>query len=178
MIDPVTYDWSKFEIVFYYDQPRATVFQAWATSSGLQSFFIDHASFESDEGRKRETDEQARPGDAYVWQWRQPHSLEGTVLEVIPDRLLSMTFGSMSVTLRFADAGAQTELHLSQTGISDTADGQVLGHLNCRCCWIFFLTNLKSVLESGRDLRDRDPARVSSMEVGFRSLIGDEGTAT
>jgi uncharacterized protein YndB with AHSA1/START domain len=154
------------------------VFQAWATSSGLQSFFIDHASFESDEGRKRETDEQARPGDAYVWQWRQPHSLEGTVLEVIPDRLLSMTFGSMSVTLRFADAGAQTELHLSQTGISDTADGQVLGHLNCRCCWIFFLTNLKSVLESGRDLRDRDPARVSSMEVGFRSLIGDEGTAT
>ena len=104
MIDPVTYDWSKFEIVFYYDQPRATVFQAWATSSGLQSFFIDHASFESDEGRKRETDEQARPGDAYVWQWRQPHSLEGTVLEVIPDRLLSMTFGSMSVTLRFADA--------------------------------------------------------------------------
>ena len=42
MIDPVTYDWSKFEIVFYYDQPKETVFRAWATSSGLESFFIEH----------------------------------------------------------------------------------------------------------------------------------------
>ena len=84
----------------------------------------------------------------------------------------------MTVTLRFADAGAQTELHLTQTGISDTPDGHVFGHLNCRSCWIFFLTNLKSVLESGPDLRDQDPARVSSMEVGFRPLIGGAGTKT
>ncbi|UCC14255.1 MAG: SRPBCC domain-containing protein [Gammaproteobacteria bacterium] len=178
MIDPEAYDWSRFEIVFYYDQPRERVFRAWATSSGLESFFIEHASFESDQGRMREVDEQTQAGDAYLWEWRQPHTLEGTVLEVIPDALLSVTFGSMTVTLRFADAGAQTELHLTQTGISDTPDGHVFGHLNCRSCWIFFLTNLKSVLQSGPDLRDQDPARVSSMEVGFRPLIGSAGTKT
>jgi hypothetical protein len=31
-------------------------------------------------------------------------------------------------------------------------------------------TNLKSVLESKRDLRVTDPSRVSSMEVGFEPL--------
>jgi len=46
--------------------------------------------------------------------------------------------------------------------------GRVWGHLNCRSCWIFFMTNLTSVLEAGRDLRHVNPAVVSSMEVGFR----------
>ncbi|MHC4505510.1 MAG: hypothetical protein ACYTFI_19570 [Planctomycetota bacterium] len=60
-----------------------------------------------------------------------------------------------------------TELRLIQTGIPNTPEGRVFGHLNCRSCWIFFLTNLKSVLDGGRDLRDPDPDKVSSMEVGF-----------
>ena len=167
MIDPETYDWSRFEIVFYYDQPVDAVFRAWATPSGLESFFIENASFFTGQGRQRSADEQIETGDAYRWRWRQPHALEGTVLEVLPDRLISLTFGSMSVTLRFTTAGDQTEVHLLQTGISDTADGQVFGHLNCRSCWIFFMTNLKCVLSTGVDLRDENPSRVSSMEVGF-----------
>jgi hypothetical protein len=80
------------------------------------------------------------------------------------------TFGSLRVSVRFAAVDGQTELHLVQTGIPDSPDGRVFGHLNCRSCWIFFLTNLKAVLDAGTDLRDQNPARVSSMEVGFAPL--------
>jgi hypothetical protein len=80
----------------------------------------------------------------------------------------------MNVEIRFTQIDGKTELHLVQTGIPDSADGRVFGHLNCRSCWIFFLTNLKAVLDTGTDLRDTDPARVSSMEVGF-APINDTG---
>ena len=64
----------------------------------------------------------------------------------------------------------QTEVQLDQTMIPATPEGQVFGHLNCRSCWIFFLTNLSSVLDHGKDLRDENSNIVASMEVGYLPL--------
>jgi uncharacterized protein YndB with AHSA1/START domain len=167
MIDSDSYDWSRFDIVFYYDQPPDQVFRAWTTPAGLTSFFIDRAVFTDPDGRERGPDEHAAAGDRYRWDWRHPYWLEGEITAVIPGSEMSFTFGSMLVSIRFAAIDDKTELHLVQTGIPDSPDGRVFGHLNCRSCWIFFLTNLQSVLTTGKDLRDQDPARASSMEVGF-----------
>ncbi len=177
MIDPDSYDWTRFDIVFYYDQPPAEVFRAWSTARGLTSFFVETAAFVSPDGVERDPDERACGGDRYRWDWRHPYWLEGEITGVEENRELAFTFGSMAVSIRLADVAGRTELCLLQTGIPDSADGRVFGHLNCRSCWIFFLTNLKSVLGSGIDLRDEDPARVSSMEVGFAPLAGMEQEA-
>lgn len=174
MIDPESYDWSRFDIVFYYDRPPAEVFRAWSTSEGLTSFFVETAAFVSPDGVERQSKEFARVGDRYRWDWRHPYWLEGEVTGVEENRELAFTFGSMGVTIRLAEIDGQTELYLLQTGIPDSADGRVFGQLNCRSCWVFFLTNLKSVLGGGADLRDLDPARASSMEVGFAPLGTEE----
>ena len=42
--------------------------------------------------------------------------------------------------LGLADIDGQTELCLLQTGIPDSADGRVFGHLNCRSCWVWAAT--------------------------------------
>lgn len=175
MIDPEAYDWSRFDIVFYYDQSPSEVFRTWATPSGLTSFFIDRAVFTGPDGNERSPDEVVSAGDRYRWDWRHPYWLEGEITRVVPAREISFTFGSMRVSVRFADVDGKTELVLVQTGIPDSPDGRVFGHLNCRSCWIFFLTNLKSVLDTGTDLRDQDPGRASSMEVGFAPVadLGD-----
>ncbi len=81
---------------------------------------------------------------------------------------LAFSFGaSMQVNIQFLDTGSGIRVHLHQSDIPATEEGRVIGHLNCRCCWIFFMTNLVSILSNGTDLRDLDEARVSSMEVGF-----------
>ncbi len=165
-----TYDWTKFDIVFYYNQSIEEVFRFWATSSGLEEFFIEKASYESADRIKRSSKEIAQRGDKYYWKWRHSFSIEGEVLNVINNEEFSFTFGSMKVAIHFGIVGNQTELYLVQTEIPGTEDGKVMGHLNCRSCWIFFLSNLKSILETGQDLRDLDPERVSSMEVGFIPL--------
>jgi uncharacterized protein YndB with AHSA1/START domain len=174
MIDPESYDWSRFDIVFYYDRPVFEVFRAWSTAEGLTSFFVETAAFVSPDGVERRSDECAGIGDRYRWDWRHPYWLEGEVTGVEENRQLAFTFGSMAVSIRLAEIDGQTELCLRQTGIPDSADGRVFGHLNCRSCWVFFLTNLKSVLGGGADLRDQDPGRVSSMEVGFAPLGMEE----
>ena len=170
MIDPESYDWSRFDIVFYYDQAPEEVFRAWTTPAGLTSFFIDRATFTGPDGAERAGQETTVAGDRYRWDWRHPYWLEGDVTRVVADQELGFTFGSMQVSVHFAAVEGKTELHLVQSGIPDSPDGRVFGHLNCRSCWIFFLTNLKSVLDTGTDLRDDDPGRVSSMEVGFASV--------
>jgi uncharacterized protein YndB with AHSA1/START domain len=170
MIDPERYDWSRLEIVFYYDESVGDVFRAWTSSEGLEAFFVERARFTSPDGIERAPADTVETGDEYAWAWRQALELQGRVTGVVEDREVSFTFGAMNVSVFFAAAGRQTELHLVQSDIPDTPEGRVFGHLNCRSCWIFFLTNLTSVLGGGPDLRDADPARVSSMEVGFVPL--------
>ena len=126
------YDWSRFEIVFYYDAPIERVFRAWATGGGLASFFIERAVFRDADGAERQSDEPVRVGDRYRWEWRQPFAAEGEVLDVIENRHVTYTFGEMRFSVSFAAMDGQTELHLAQTDIPDTADGLVMGHLNCR----------------------------------------------
>ena len=170
MIDAQTYDWSRFEIVEYYDAPIEAVFGAWATAAGLESFFIQSAHIETPDGRVRASREVAQSGDRYRWEWRHPASLEGEITSVVENEAVSFTFGNMKVAIRFASVGDRTEVHLVQTGIADTPEGRVMGHLNCRSCWVFFLVNLKSVLGAKLDLRDVNPDRASAIEVGFVPL--------
>jgi hypothetical protein len=47
--------------------------------------------------------------------------------------------------------------------------------MNCRICWVFFLTNLKSVLSTGADLRHENPGRANAHEGGFRLPAEEQG---
>ena len=172
MTDAADYDWSTFSIVLYYDRPIDEVFRSWTTGRGLESFFVAEARFRSADGIERAADEVVQKGDRFRWHWRHPFVLEGAVTNVVPNRKFSFSFGSMAVSVMFSRTDSQTEIHLVQSEIPETAEGRVMGHLNCRSCWIFFLVNLKSVLETDRDLRDSRPDRVSSVEVGFEPLSG------
>jgi uncharacterized protein YndB with AHSA1/START domain len=166
------YDWTRFQVIYYYSAPIELVFKAWTTARGLESFFLEKATFTSDSGAERAADETAQANDRYVWEWRHGHALDGVIYNVVPDRSMAFTFGGMEAEVRLAEVGDQTEVVVRQWSIPNNDEGRASGHLNCRSCWIFFLTNLQSVLEHGKDLRNDDPERVSSMEIGFQPLSG------
>jgi uncharacterized protein YndB with AHSA1/START domain len=163
-----SYDWTQFSTTFFYPVDIRTAFQAWATPAGLESFFIESAAVMSAAGTPRRPDESMETGDHYVWTWRHGLTLEGSVVEATPDNSLAFTFGSMRCDVAFTSVEPETtRVDLQQTDIPETAEGRVMGHLNCRSCWIFFMTNLSSIFVTGVDLRAADPSRVSSMEVTF-----------
>jgi uncharacterized protein YndB with AHSA1/START domain len=169
-MNPEEYDWTEFSITFYYPVPVDVAYACWATSAGLESFFIDDAAFRDAGGRRRKPDELVTAGDRYHWSWRHDFRVEGEIRSAEEDSFVEFTFGSMLCRVTFEPAaGSTAKVHLRQSAISRDAAGQVMGHLNCRSCWVFFMTNLKSVLLTGTDLRDAESDRVSSMEVGFQA---------
>ncbi|MBT7608911.1 MAG: SRPBCC domain-containing protein [Bacteriovoracaceae bacterium] len=154
------YDWSQFIITFYYPVSVEKLFETWTTANGLESFFIEECKF----GSKRKN-EIAEKGDSYNFQWRHDFNVSGEVLEVEKNKYFSYTFGSMKVSIKFEKTENGSMCFIHQENI--TEDNKMMGHLNCRSCWIFFMTNLKSVYMTATDLRDENPEIVSSMEVEF-----------
>jgi uncharacterized protein YndB with AHSA1/START domain len=169
------YDWTRFEINFYYDESPDTVRARWVTSGGLESFFLGSAEHFGPDGRKRGPDESVAPGDRYRWTWRHGHSVEGRYLEPADPAALAFTFGPMRVDVRLFPVREGSRLVLEQTSIEDSEQGRMFGHMNCRICWVFFLTNLKSVLSTGADLRHENPGRANAHEVGFRLPAEEQG---
>ena len=165
---PEAYDWTAFDLYFYYHAPLDEVWRAWSTIGGLCRFFIETCSATRADGTPLGPDDPFEPGTRYDWKWRHGYPAKGEFTSVEAKRALSLTFGGMKVRIELLDTGSAVRVHLRQYEIPTSEEDRVMNHMNCRSCWIFFMTNLVSVLQSGRDLRDADPKRVSSMEVGFR----------
>lgn len=161
------FKWDEFEISYYYPFPVNKVFDAWSNGRGLKKFFIESIKITDigNSSRIRADDENAKTGDKYAWKWRHGYELEGEFIAVSENKEVALSFGSMKVSVSFSQIGDITLLKLKQTGIPITEEGKIFSHMNCRICWTFFLTNLKSVLMTGTDLRDTDPNRASSFEI-------------
>lgn len=163
-----TYDWSQFHVRMYYLAPLETVFRCFSTAAGLESFFIRKAVLTAPDGTRRGPEEPFQGGDTYHWTYVHDFAHGGEILEVEPDRLVRFTFGTMEVAVRFRDVGEATEVDLHQTNCATEDPDRAWQHVNCRSCWIYFLTNLRSVLGGGRDLRDHEhPSWNDSVSIGF-----------
>ena len=178
MVDATQYDWTQFDLYHYYPAPLEKVWHAWATPEGLCSFFVETCTGFDTEGNAHTPQSAFVPGGSYKWKWRHDFAGEGSIFTVEPMSHLAFSFGAaMRVDVHLQDVGSSVRVHLHQSQIPDSEEGHVIGHMNCRSCWIFFMTNLVSVLQNGIDLRHEDPTRVSSMEVGFTPPAHDQKEA-
>jgi hypothetical protein len=68
---------------------------------------------------------------------------------------MGFTFGpGVRVLVELETDEGQTRIRLSQEGMAQSEAGRQL-FIDCYGGWTFYLTNLKSVLEGGLDLRER-----------------------
>lgn len=162
------YSWEEFKIYMYYRTTAEELFSAWATASGLESFFIKEALFQSIEDEVRSKNEIVDVGDKYKWLFHHQFEVEGRVLAVEPYERFSFTFGKMIVDVKLKRKDDLIELELIQSKIpTDTDTDRAWSHMNCRSCWIYFLMNLKSVLQYGNDLRENEPELSDCVGIGF-----------
>lgn len=163
-----SYDWSQFHVRMYYLAPLSEVFRYFSTASGLASFFIFDARHQSADGTPRAADEVVQSGDSYRWTYVHDFAHDGTYTRVEPERLVQFTFGSMMVNIWFREVDGATEVDLHQTNCAIEDPARAWQHVNCRSCWIYFMTNLRSVLAGGPDIRDHQhPEWNDSVSIGF-----------
>jgi uncharacterized protein YndB with AHSA1/START domain len=152
-------NWSRFKITADFNTDARTIYQAWTTPDGLESWFLRKANFYAIAGRLRESHESILKEDVYEWYWHgyDDSTMEkGEVLEVNSIDFLKFTFsGGSVVSISLESRNGITILELTQENIPQENDPLKNLLVQCQVGWTFYLANLKSIVEGGIDLRNK-----------------------
>lgn len=152
-------DWTKFTIKADFNTDARSIYQAWTTPEGLESWFLRKANFYSIVGRLREPHETISKEDTYEWYWHgfDDSAVEkGQVLEVNSIDSLKFSFsGNSIVTVSIESKNGLTIVELTQENIPQESDPSKNLFVQCQIGWTFYLANLKSIIEGGIDLRNK-----------------------
>jgi Activator of Hsp90 ATPase homolog 1-like protein len=161
----ITSEWSSFTLRVPVSSTVQKIYDCWATQQGLESWFLRKAEFTKPDGSKRIMNEHIQIGDVYEWLWFGYGDDVVERREVIEangkDRFQFVFSGGCIVTVSIKQESSETICELEQTNIPLDQDPKMNLCLNCSSGWTFYLTNLKSVIEGGLDLRNKNDKLVS-----------------
>jgi len=155
-----TYDWSSFIVRININAPITGLYKAWATRSGMEKWFLRISEYKKADGKIRQENELIQKGDTYQWRWYGwPDDMteEGTILDCNGKDFLKFSFGkagNCSITIK--EEMGENIVELLQENIPTDEHGMQYWHLGCKTGWTFYLANLKSILEGGKDLRNKN----------------------
>ncbi len=151
--------WSQFKLRVNVNTSVEKAFQSWVTRSQLESWFLRKAIFRDVSGRERDLNEVVQAGDTYEWYWHgYPDSVveKGKVLMTNGKNIFSFTFSmGCPVTISTYQESDETIVELIESDLPTDESTALKHYVGDSRGWIFYLTNLKSVLEGGKDLRNK-----------------------
>lgn len=157
----MSYTWKQFTRRIPIKAPAKAIYEAWTTQQGLESWFLRLSQFTKPDGSIRPKNSQAETGDIYKWLW---HGYDDSVVEEKKILLangwdqLSFSFsGDCIVTVSIRQEEGENILELVQDMPQEDNREQQYFFVECGKGWTFYLANLKSVLEGGLDLRNKNP---------------------
>ena len=152
------FDWTQFSKRIFINTDLNSVYNAWTKSGELEKWFLSKATFQSIDGKEILPIENIDSESTYKWNWfAQNHFEEGTVNLANGVDYIEFTFaGNCKVQVRLSIEENQTLVELTQTEIPLDDSSKENIRLGCAFGWTFYLLNLKSVLEGGLDLRNKD----------------------
>lgn len=154
------YNWTHFTKRVTIRADADTIFRAWTTQAGLESWFLRLAEFKGPDGVHREGHEEILQGDNYRWLW---HGYDDSTAEcgelLMTNRKDEMQFtfsGGCIVKVTIKEEDGETICELSQTMPMNDEVQQQHFFIECGTGWTFYMANLKSTLEGGVDLRNKN----------------------
>jgi uncharacterized protein YndB with AHSA1/START domain len=155
----MTSNWSEFKLRVNINSPIETVYRHWATAAGLESWFLRKAVFTTTDGQQRDGQSFLQPGDQYEWVWHgYPDSVneKGKILQANARNVFGFTFSlGCPVTITITSECNETIVQLVESNLPADESTLFKHYVGDSRGWIFYLANLKSVLEGGLDLRNR-----------------------
>ena len=154
------YDWSKFYVRININATPQKIYDYWTTQENLEKWFLRDAEFIKPDRTVRNRKNKIRKGDSYRWMWHgySDKVVEGgKILKANGTNLLQFTFaGDCIVTVKIKSEKRENILELKQENIPTDNKSRINYHLGCKTGWTFYMANLKSVLQGGIDLRNKN----------------------
>lgn len=159
-----THDWTRFTKRININATPQDIYNAWTTRNHIENWFVRFSEFTSKSETLRQCEEAIHTGDTYKWMWHgYPDSVieDGKILEANGSDKISFTFSGppaspMVVTVKISEEESQSIVSLTQENIPVDDKGRMSFHVGCGEGWTFYLSNLKSILEGGIDLRNKN----------------------
>jgi len=158
------YDWTSFTKRVNIKANIADVYSLCATPAGLEKWFLRLAEFTKPNGTILSANDVINTGQNFRWLWYGwPDSMEekGQILEANGTDGMKFTFGQegaedMVCTFKIYTEQNETIFEIMQENIPTDEKGKCYYHIGCITGWTFFMANMKSVLENGYDLRNKN----------------------
>lgn len=154
--------WDQFHCRIPINVTSRAIYQKWATQEGLESWFLRMAEFTDHRGEIRSSDDYIKEGDLFHWLWHgysDEHAEKRSILAANGTDTIAFGFSDdTKVEVKIYREEGMTIVDLHQTGIKFTESPKDNLHVQCSIGWTFYLANLKSILEGGIDLRNKNVA--------------------
>lgn len=153
-------DFSQFKLRVNIKTSIENAYRAWTTAAGLKAWFLGGLVFSDESGIQRPDDSPAQVNDSYTCYSANKPGLvliTGKVLKVNGKDVFSFTFSKgCPVTITIYSEQNETIVELIESNLPTDEETIKRHYVGDSKGWIFYLTNLKSVLEGGLDLRNRN----------------------
>jgi len=151
------HDWSQFSKRISIKASKEEILNAWTLQANLEKWFLSSAVFNNQKKEQKCSTDQIAAGDTYKWMWHGSDDIaEGDVLELDEQDHLKFTFLGCDVDVVVTVEDGEQVVELTQSKIPLDEDSRMSLYAGCSRGWTFYLTNLKSILEGGIDLRNRN----------------------
>jgi uncharacterized protein YndB with AHSA1/START domain len=156
----MAYNWKQFTKRVPIKASAKAIYDAWTTQQGLESWFLRLAQFTKTANTPRPRNSPIEKGDRFKWLWFGHDDTEVEEREILLangwDQLQFSFSGGCIVTVTVKQQDGEAICELVQDMPMDDETGQQYFFIECGKGWGFYLTNLKSVLEGGLDLRNKN----------------------
>ena len=152
------FNWSQFTKRIQIKSDLATIYNSWAKSAELEKWFLSKAVYFDSNGKNISATENVSADCKYEWNWFAQNYFEsGKVITANGTDLFEFTFaGECKVQVKLSEVKNYVLVEITQKEIPLDNNSKQNIRLGCAFGWTFYLINLKSVLEGGLDLRNKD----------------------
>ncbi|MFM9945952.1 MAG: SRPBCC domain-containing protein [Bacteroidia bacterium] len=152
------FNWTEFTKRIIIKSELALVYNAWTRTEELEKWFLSKAVFTYPDNTIIPSLTNVVSGSKYEWNWfAQNYFEQGKVLEANGSDFLEFTFaGNCKVQVKLKNENGCILVELTQNEIPLDDNSKENIRLGCAFGWTFYLINLKSILEGGIDLRNKD----------------------
>tara|TARA_R110002020_G_scaffold47905_3_gene136843 strand:- start:2064 stop:2558 length:495 start_codon:yes stop_codon:yes gene_type:complete len=152
------FDWTSYTKRIAIKSDLSTVYDAWTKANELERWFLKKVEFQKADNSLFERDGNVTENIRYTWYWylyKEP--MKGAITKVNGKDFIQFTFEGnclVDVNLEEMDGYVMVTLRHHNIPLDDRSKQYV--RLGCTNGWTFYLTNLKSILEGGLDLRNKN----------------------
>ena len=152
------FDWTQFTRRIAVTASMEQLYAAWSIPQEIERWFLKTADFTTANGDLVSKEIPVATGSRYTWIWHLYDDREqGTITAANGTDFIQFTFaGACLVDVKLTEEEGYTIVELTQKHIPTDEDSKQFIRLGCHTGWSFYLLNLKSVMEGGLDLRNKD----------------------